>query len=101
MPRKAYIDTVKHSHTNSASPEPILLLGSEGLGVSATALPEKLRLSQPAVTISVKRGEKIAKEKGFEVLEKQFPIILWTSPHPPSCQVTKNRGQASRKVSRR
>ena len=46
------------------------------LGASATALAKRLRLSQPPVSISVKRGEKIAKEKGFEVLEKQFPIIL-------------------------
>jgi len=35
------------------------------LGVSATALLEKLRFSPPAVSISVKRGKKIAKEKGF------------------------------------
>jgi hypothetical protein len=41
----------------------------EGLGVSAIAFAEKLRLSQPGVNISVRGGE-IAKEKGFEVLEK-------------------------------
>jgi len=38
--------------------------------VRATAFPEKLGPSQPKSSISVKRGEKIAKEKGFEVLEK-------------------------------
>jgi len=39
------------------------------LGVSATALAKKLGLSQPAVSISVKRGKKIAKEKGVELLQ--------------------------------
>ncbi len=39
------------------------------LGTSATALAKKLKLSQPAVSISVKRGEQIAKEHGFELLE--------------------------------
>jgi putative transposase len=33
------------------------------LGVTATALAKKLHLSQPAVSIAVKRGEDIAKEK--------------------------------------
>jgi len=42
------------------------------LGVSATALAEKLGLSHPAVSISVKRGEKVAKEKGYELLESSF-----------------------------
>jgi len=40
------------------------------LNVSATALAKKLGLSQPAVSISVKRGEKLAREKGFELLRK-------------------------------
>jgi hypothetical protein len=35
------------------------------LDISATDLAKKLRLTQPAVSISVKRGEKLAKEKGF------------------------------------
>jgi len=38
--------------------------------VRTIALAEKLGLSQPAVRISVKRGEKIAEGKGFEVLER-------------------------------
>jgi DNA-binding MarR family transcriptional regulator len=38
------------------------------LGISATALARKLKLSQPAVSISVKRGEKIASRKKFELL---------------------------------
>jgi len=45
-------------------------LGCEGLGVNTTALAKKLGFSQPAVSISVKKGEKIVKEKVFEVLEK-------------------------------
>ena len=38
------------------------------LGISATALARKLKLSQPAVSISVKRGEKIAGDKDFDLL---------------------------------
>ena len=38
------------------------------LGISATVLARKLKLSQPAISISVKRGEKIAKDKGFDPL---------------------------------
>jgi len=45
-------------------------LRSGELGVSAIALAKKLRFPQPAESISVKRGEKIVKEKRFEVLEK-------------------------------
>jgi hypothetical protein len=37
------------------------------LGISATALARKLQLSQPAISISVKRGEKIAREKDFDL----------------------------------
>jgi hypothetical protein len=40
------------------------------LGQTATALARKLNLSQPGVTISVKRGEKIARERGFTLLKK-------------------------------
>jgi len=36
------------------------------LDVRATDLAKKLRLSQPGVSISVKRGEKIAREKGIQ-----------------------------------
>ena len=39
------------------------------LGISATALARRLGLTQPAVSISVRRGGRIAKEKGLEVLE--------------------------------
>jgi hypothetical protein len=38
------------------------------LGISATALARKLKLSQPAVSISVKRGEKSARDKKFNLL---------------------------------
>ena len=36
------------------------------LGESATDLAKRLRLSQPAVSISVKRGEKLVKEIGLQ-----------------------------------
>jgi hypothetical protein len=35
------------------------------LGLTATALAKKLQLSQPAVSMAVKRGEKIARENGY------------------------------------
>jgi hypothetical protein len=38
------------------------------LGITATALARKLKLSQPAVSISVKRGEKIARDNYFDLL---------------------------------
>ena len=40
------------------------------LGYSATALSKQLGVSQPSVSISVKRGEQIAKTKGMELFEK-------------------------------
>ena len=41
-------------------------LGVRELGVSATALAERFGMTQPAVSISVKRGEKIAEEMGLQ-----------------------------------
>lgn len=38
------------------------------LGISATELAKRFGLSQPAVSISVRRGETIAKEKGLKLL---------------------------------
>ncbi len=37
------------------------------LGVSATALAQRLGMTQPAVSISVRRGEKIAQEMGLHL----------------------------------
>jgi len=37
------------------------------LGVSATVLAERIGMTQPAVSISVKRGEKIAEEMGLQL----------------------------------
>ncbi len=39
------------------------------LGFSATELSKKLGVSQPTVSISVKRGEKIAKAEQIELVE--------------------------------
>jgi predicted transcriptional regulator len=38
------------------------------LGESATSLGKILRISQPAVSMSVRRGEEIVKEMGVELL---------------------------------
>jgi predicted transcriptional regulator len=39
------------------------------LGYSATELSKKLGVSQPSVSISVKRGEKIAKDMQLELIK--------------------------------
>ena len=39
------------------------------LGISATALARRIGITQPAVSQSVKRGEAIAKENGFELID--------------------------------
>ena len=52
------------------------------LGFSATELSKKLGVSQAAVRISVKRGEKIAKNGQFELVEDYKVIILWMFPIP-------------------
>ena len=41
------------------------------LGESATRLAKVLRISQPAVSMSVRRGEEIVKEMGFQLLPKK------------------------------
>ena len=50
------------------------------LGFSATELSTNLGVAQPSVSISVKRGEKIAKAEQIEIVEDYKVIILWTSP---------------------
>ena len=40
------------------------------LGFSATELSKKLGISQPSVSISVKRGEQIAKDKQLEFIKE-------------------------------
>jgi REP element-mobilizing transposase RayT len=39
------------------------------LGISATELARRIGISQPAISQSVKRGEAIAKENGFELMD--------------------------------
>jgi len=50
------------------------------LGFSATELSKKLGVSQPSVSFSVKRGEKIAKTEQLELGEDYKVIILWAFP---------------------
>jgi len=45
------------------------------LGLSATELSKKLGVSQPSVSISVKRGERIAKAEQLELVEGYKVII--------------------------
>ena len=49
------------------------------LGYSATELSNKLGVSQPSVSISVKRGEKITKAMQVELIKDYKIIILWAS----------------------
>jgi chromosomal replication initiation ATPase DnaA len=39
------------------------------LGMNGTELAKRLGLSQPGVVYSVKKGEKIVKEKGYNLIE--------------------------------
>jgi chromosomal replication initiation ATPase DnaA len=41
---------------------------AEELGMRETEVARRLKLTQPAVCISVRRGEHIAKEKGLDIL---------------------------------
>jgi predicted transcriptional regulator len=38
------------------------------LGMSMTDIAKRLGLTQPAVSIAVRRGEKIAREKGYRLV---------------------------------
>jgi chromosomal replication initiation ATPase DnaA len=38
------------------------------LGIPMTELAKKLGISQPAVSLAIKRGEKMARENGYELL---------------------------------
>jgi predicted transcriptional regulator len=40
------------------------------LGMRETEIAQRLKLTQPAVSISVRRGEQIVKEKGLVILEE-------------------------------
>jgi len=42
----------------------------QGLGMSATAVANRLKISQPAVSISVRRGEKISRERGIKLADR-------------------------------
>jgi hypothetical protein len=41
------------------------------LGLTATAVGQRLRIGQPAVSIAVSRGEAIVKEKGLSLPAKE------------------------------
>ena len=56
------------------------------MGFSATELFKKLDVSQPSVSISLKRGEKIAKAEQLELVEDKKIIILWDVPDTRSTE---------------
>ena len=44
--------------------------GVREVGNTTTALTERFRMSQPAITYAVRRGQKIAREKGYRLIER-------------------------------
>jgi predicted transcriptional regulator len=55
-------------HPITVTARSLLCWAVKKLGFSATELSKKLGVSQPSVSISVKRGEKIAKTKQLELI---------------------------------
>jgi len=65
------------------TPNPHILLcywAVRKLGFSAAELSKKLSFSQLSVSISVKRGGRIAKAEQLDLVEDNKVIILWASP---------------------
>ena len=54
----------------SQSKKPFLLLGCQGIGVNNGGLAPKPNISQPAVSISTQRGERIASENGYSLMDE-------------------------------
>jgi hypothetical protein len=50
---------------------------------SARSLANKLRISQPLVSMSVRRGEAIVKDMGIELLSKESTYELMDVPGVP------------------
>jgi len=74
--RAAFLFGIEPNEIYTSGKQPILV-GARSLfcywavrelGISATALARKLQLSQPAISISVKRGERIARDRKFDLL---------------------------------
>lgn len=51
------------------SPLFVLLLGLHELAMSKTDLAKHLNLTQPAISIAVRREEKIARENQYQLIE--------------------------------
>ena len=60
----------KGKHPQTVKARSLLCYWAVGeLGISATELARRIGISQPAISQSVKRGETIAKENGFELMD--------------------------------
>ncbi len=60
----------KGKHPQTVKARSLLCYWAVGeLGLSATALAGRIGITQPAISQSVKRGEAIAKENGFELMD--------------------------------
>jgi hypothetical protein len=49
------------------------------LVMGKTELAKRLNLTQPAVSIAVRRGEKIAREEQYQLIDDYLFIYLWMS----------------------
>ncbi len=60
----------KGKHPQTVKARSLLCYWAVGeLGLSATALAGRIGITQPAISQSVKRGEAIAKENGFQLMD--------------------------------
>lgn len=69
MKLQEVLATGKHPQTVKAR-NLLCFWATRELGISTVKLSQKLKLSQPTVSISAKRGEKIGEDNNFELLEE-------------------------------
>jgi hypothetical protein len=66
------------------SQKPAVLLGVRELGISGASLAERFEMSQPGVVYAVKKGQKIAKERGWRLLEWHTDLQMDVPVHAAS-----------------
>ena len=71
---KVLSETVKNisawkATDKTQSKKPFPLLGGQGIGVNNGGACPKLNISHPAVSISTQRGERVASENGYSLMD--------------------------------
>ena len=56
----------------SQSKKPFLLLGGQGIGVNNGELAPKLNILHPAASMSAQRGQRIASENGYSLMNRNL-----------------------------